>query len=305
MRIKFYSIYCFVLLNVLGQVLSPKIFAREELQIVQTVSQTKKSFVLNKGLAEGIYRGMELLVSNEQVSILCKAIEVNRQFSLWSPVSANVSIPFQKEEIVTINPYAYGNVALNVDKIQFPDLNSIPKIAFVGEHYWSLYYNYTFGLYQTTSDVSAENSGRKTGSQLGLEYIKHFHEEFEWTLGGRFGREVYRLNDGGLDVQTDRYLMTVVFNYLLKQFSSGKGYWSLGLLFGAGLSSTLLDETTSRGPSFLLPEIRLGYNFPFSNGNSLQLEFGIENLINQEKFDDGEEQSNNTVNSKFTVGIRF
>jgi hypothetical protein len=59
-------------------------------------------------------KGQEIIYANENVSILCKAIEVNRNYSLWVPVDRNVNIPFNKEEFVSYNSHAYGNVALDI-----------------------------------------------------------------------------------------------------------------------------------------------------------------------------------------------
>jgi len=74
--------------------------AAEELVIIQTVSVDQKSFVVAKGLKDGISNGQELIFANENVSLVCKAVEVNRDYSYWYPINENMSVPFLREEIV-------------------------------------------------------------------------------------------------------------------------------------------------------------------------------------------------------------
>ena len=44
---------------------------REELMVVQTVSKDRRSFVIAKGVKDGVARGQEIIYANDNVSILC------------------------------------------------------------------------------------------------------------------------------------------------------------------------------------------------------------------------------------------
>lgn len=299
---KFFYLMVFSLLVTIA----PPSHAREELQVVQAVSSSKRSFVLTKGINEGVSLGQEVIVSNENVNIVCRAIEVNRNYSLWEPVDKRVNVPFKRDEIISFNPHSFGNIALNIDNIELPESYKKEFSYFRESDYWSVAYAYTLGLYQTSSEVSRENSTRRKGSQFQGEYHWRFRPEIELAGGLRYDSEVSRIDSGGnVDIESSRILATLSMTYHLFDLSSGNNNWYVTLTGGIGNASTTINEETSKGRAYLIPELRVGYLVPFTRTKALRLEASVENITSAESFDSGGEQNNSIVNSKLSVGLRF
>jgi hypothetical protein len=282
---------------------------KEELLVIQTVSKDRRSFVVSKGVKDGIMKGMEIIFANDNISILCKAREVNRNYSLWTPIDANVSVPFNKEDIVNYNTHAYGNVALDI----VGDANNLtPEIdydqlyrKFRTSNNISAKASFNRALSQTSSDVSNDKNSTRTGYALAIEYNYRFMPEFEMSFGGRLDNEVYRLTNAQLDIPTNRVMATFATTYHLTNFSQTKDNFYLTLAAGIGKSTTTVNEEKSSGTVTLLPEARIGYIMPFSNSVAMIFETSIEALSATEKFGDSAEQTTNITNVKFTIGLRF
>jgi len=282
---------------------------REELIVVQTVSKNQRSFVISKGIKDGVVKGQEIIYANENVSIVCKAIEVSRDYSLWAPLDALVNIPFKKDEIISYNSHNYGNVALNI----VSDVDNITPAVSYDEIYkkfrknnnYSAKLNFSRGLSQSSSDVSADNNSTRNGYGLSFEYNFRIIYEVEMSLGIRLDSEDYRQNAAQLDIPTDRKLLTFALTYHLMSFTENQNNLYLTLAAGFGNSKTIVNDATSSGPVFILPEARLGYIKPLSKNYAAIFEGSVESLNVHEKFVDSAEQVTNILNLKFTVGLRF
>ncbi|MDO9181150.1 MAG: hypothetical protein Q7U04_02015 [Bacteriovorax sp.] len=281
----------------------------EELMVVQTVSTDRRSFVVAKGVKDGIATGQEVIFANENVSILCRAYEVNRNYSLWRPIDKNINIPFNKEDFISYNSHAYGNVALEI----VGDINNLtPEVnydiefrKFRSSNNFSLKASFDQGFSQSSSDVSADNNSKRSGFSYALEYNFRFLPEFEMSFGGRIDNEVYRLTDPQLDIPTTRVMGTIAATYHLMAFSKNKNNFYLTLAAGIGKSTTTVNEETSSGIVTLLPEVRLGHIMPYSKSVAMIFEASIESLSAHEKFSDNTEQVTNILSAKLTLGLRF
>lgn len=281
----------------------------EELMVVQTVSKNRGSFVINKGIKEGVIKGQEVIFANENVSILCKAQEVNRSYSLWIPIDRNITIPFNKEDFVSYNTHAYGNVALDI----VGDINNLtPEVnyeeifkKFRSSNTYSLKGSYEQGLSQSSSDVSADNNSKRTGYNFTLDYNYRFLPEFEMSGGIRYDSEIYRLNTINLDIPTNRIMGTISATYHLTNLSKNKNNFYLSLAAGIGKSTTTVNGSNSTGIVTLLPEARVGYLMPFSPKVAMIFEGAVESLNAHESFKDSAEQVTSILNVKFTLGLRF
>lgn len=282
---------------------------REELMVVQTVSKDRRSFIMAKGVKDGVLRGQEIIYANENVSILCKAVEVNRNYSLWVPVDKNINVPFNKEEIISYNSHAYGNVALDI----VGDINNLtPAVNYDIEYKkfresnnFSLKASLDQGLSQSSSDVSADKNSKRSGYTLSAEYNFRFLSEFEMSAGGRLDNEVYRLSNPQLDIPTTRAMATVAATYHLMSFSKNKNNFYLSLAAGLGKSTTTINSVKSSGAVVLLPEARFGFLVPLSPSLAMIFEASIESISANESFSNGTSQVTNMLNTKFAVGLRF
>jgi hypothetical protein len=284
------------------------IFAREELTVIQTVSTDRRSFVVSKGIKEGVVKGQEVIFANDNVSIVCRAKEVNRDYSLWVPVDRTITVPFKKEDMVSSNSTVYGNVALEVvgDTGLMPAVNFNETFKkFRTQNNFSLKASYNRGLSQSSSSVSEEKNSSRAGYTVSAEYNYRFLPEFEMSAGARIDNEVYRIENPELDIPTSRIMATIAATYHFVNFSNNQNNFYLTLAAGIGRSETTVDEEKSSGIVALLPEARLGYIMPFSKGMALVVEASVESLNSKESFSDGTQQTTNTLTSKFSVGLRF
>lgn len=289
-------------------ILSVSVYAKEELTVIQTVSKDRRSFVVAKGIKDGVIKGQEIIFANDNVSIVCKASEVNRDFSLWVPVDRTINVPFKKEEIVNSNSSVYGNVALEIAS----DGSLVPKEnfnesfkKFRAQNNYSLKGGYNRGLTQSSSSVSDEKNSSRAGYNLSLDYNYRFLPEFEMSVGARMDNEVYRIEQPELDIPTRRIMATIAATYHFVNFSDNKNNFYLTVAAGIGKSDTTVSEEKSSGRVTLLPEARVGYLMPFSKGLAMLFEGSVESLSSSESFADGTDQSTNILNFRATIGIRF
>jgi hypothetical protein len=287
---------------------SAQLFAKEELTVIQTISRNKRSFVIGKGIKDGVIKGQEIIFANDNVSIVGKAIEVNRDFSLWVPVDKNVNVPFSKDEIVTSNSSVYGNIALEI--AGDPGLTSSKKYIeqfkkFRTENNFTLKASYNRGLAQSSSSVDEEKNSNRVGYNFSLEYNYRFMPEFEMSAGIRMDNEVYRIEQPELDIPTSRLLGTIAATYHFVNFSNNERNLYLTIAAGIGRSQTTVDEEVSTGIVTILPEARLGYLLPISKKTAMVFEASIESINSAESFSDGEDQTTNILNMKASIGLRF
>ena len=284
-------------------------FAKEELMVVQTVSKDRRSFVLSKGLKDGIMKGQESVFANENVSIVCKVSLVDRNYSLWVPIDQKVTVPFNKEDIVSANSSVYGDVALDVIsntdlKLKEKEKMQVAEI-FAKSNSFDAKVSYNRGLSQSSTFVSQGKNPVRTGYNYAINFNHRFLPEFELSAGFRVDNEVYRIEEPELDIPTTRKMITAAATYHFLQFSNGKNNLFLSIAAGYGTSSTDVNEDVATGRVTLLPEVRIGYLMPFSKSMKLIVEASVESLSTTETFEDGVEQSTNSINSRISVGIRF
>lgn len=287
---------------------SAQLFAKEELMVIQTISKNKRSFVIGKGIKDGVIRGQEIIFANDNVSIVAKAIEVNRDFSLWIPVDKNVNVPFSKEEIVTSNSSVYGNIALEVagDPSLIASKTYLEQYKkFRTENNFTLKASYNRGLAQSSSSVDETKNSNRVGYNFSLEYNYRFMPEFEMSAGVRMDSEVYRIEQPELDIPTSRLLGTIAATYHFVNFSNNERNLYLTIAAGIGRSQTTVDGEVSTGIVTILPEARLGYLLPLSKKMAMVFEVSVESINSSESFTDGESQTTNILNTKASIGLRF
>jgi hypothetical protein len=284
------------------------LFAKEELTVIQTVSKDRRSFVVAKGIKDGVLKGQEIIFANDNVSIVCKASEVNRDFSLWVPVDRTITVPFNKEDIVSSNSTVYGNVALEIvgDNALTPTINynEVYK-KFRTQNNWTAKASYNKGLNQSSSSVAEEKNSGRAGYTFSVDYNYRFMPEFEMSAGGRLDNDVYRITNPELDIPTQRIIGTISATYHFINFSDNKNNYYLTIAAGIGKSETTVSDVKSTGPVTLLPEARFGFLMPFSKSLAMIFETSVESLSTTEKFPDGTQQTTNILNLKASIGVRF
>jgi len=287
---------------------SPQTYAKEELSIIQTVSSNQRSLIIAKGMKDGVFKGQEIIFANDNVSIVCRAVEVNRDFSLWEPLDKKLNIPFSRNDVVSINSSIYGNVALEVagDPGLVPDISFREKIeAKTPPNTFTLKASLSKGLTQSSSSVVDEKNTGRSGNNFGFDYNYRFKPEFEMSVGLRLDNEIYRISDPQLDIPTVRRVITLAATYHFMNFSKNRNYFYISLATGIGQSVTTIDNVDVRGQSVIVPEARIGYFLKVTNQFAMIFETSMESINTSETFDDGTKQTTNSLAIRGTVGIRF
>ena len=299
---------CLCLLGLMILIPFKTLHAREELIVIQTVSENRRSFVVAKGIKDGVVKGQEIIFANDNVSIVCKASEVNRVYSLWVPVDATITVPFNKEDIVSSNSTVYGSVALDIigDTKLTPvaNLNLLYK-KFRTSNNYTAKVSLNRGLGQSSSEVSDEKNTPRNGYNFVVDYNYRFLPEFEMSFGARVDNESYRIKSPELDIPTSRIMATVAATYHFVNFSDNKNNYYLTIGTGIGRSQTIVNDEVSSGPVTILPEVRVGFMTPFSKSMAMIIEGSVESISTVEIFTDGTEQSTNILNIKASIGVRF
>ncbi len=79
----------------------PTAQAKEMLVQITDIANTQKSFIASIGAKDGVFTGQTALFSNREVSILSRAVEVNRFYSMWIPTTGRRPVVFNRLEMVT------------------------------------------------------------------------------------------------------------------------------------------------------------------------------------------------------------
>lgn len=289
------------------------VFATEELLVVQTVSIDQKSFVIGKGIKDGISEGQELIFANENVSLVCKAIAVNRNFSYWKPVNQNMTVPFLREEIVSANSHVYGSIALDLaadqnkllEKLEAKPENKNEFEDYIKNNHFALRGSVGAGINQSSSSVTADQNPKRFAFDLAFEYDIRSQPEFELGFGLRYDSDIYRLSNPTLDIPTTRVLGIVIATYHFVNWSQNKNNYYVSLLVGAGTSSTIVNQATNSGYATVLPQVRLGYLVPFSNSSAFIFELSVESISAKETLPNSAIQTSTYANAKGTIGFTF
>jgi hypothetical protein len=269
----------------------------------------QKSFVIAKGIKDGISKGQELIFANENVSMVCKAMEVNRNFSYWYPVNESMTVPFLREEIVAINSHIFGSVGLDLVADQLELLKTMEREKQIAKFRLSDHYtargSLGSGITQSASSVSTDQNSKRFAFDLSIERSFRIQPEYEVGLGFRYDNDVYRITDPTLDIPTKRYMALGILTYHFVNWTKDKNNAYVSLVGGLGFSSTTINETVSSGMATILPQVRLGYIMPFSNQSAMIFEGSVESISATESFSDGTKQTSSYWNLKATVGIAF
>src|SRR3989344_1091583 len=89
-----------------------------ELVVVQAVSKSNQTFVTRAGKRKGVFVGKRGTFTSENISIIAKAITVNREFTQWQIESQIADVPFVKGQMVTYYDATEYLWALNPEDVK-------------------------------------------------------------------------------------------------------------------------------------------------------------------------------------------
>lgn len=276
----------------------------EELVIVQTVSSSKASFVVRKGARQGVSVGQKALFSTEKVSILCKAIEVTREYSLWQVSDPKMQVPFTKRQYIVFNT-SLETIWQKIPHLKEELNRRVAQIKIKPVPYWTLRGGSHRGLYTTVSETGSQASTDRQGLQLEVAYNSKLIETVDYAIGLRMDNETSTQESPNLTIPTIRYFLTGELTYNFPNFKNTSNHFYSGAGGGIGISQTTVDESKSAGTCFLGPIFRLGLLTKLSDKYGLMVEGSVESISQNEVFADGSRQTSNMVNARLSVGLRF
>lgn len=284
-------------------------WAKEELVIIQTISTSKKSFVIRKGKSEGVLVNQESLFTSEKFSLAARVVDVTREYSVWQLSDSRAVVPFQKGE--TVN---YTNTIENL-YTEIPMLRYDPKelAAQARERArsdslrpekWLVRGNLSYTLSESITDTAGDLESSRSGINVEAHRLWNFHPKMTVSFGLRYDRENSSISSPNLDIPTTRVLGVGDFVYHFDPLDEAGSHLYMGVGVGIGRSVTQVDDSTSTGLATLLPAARLGYQTQF-NRWSMIVESVVESINATESFIDGPEQKTNMVNAKVAIGVMF
>jgi hypothetical protein len=270
--------------------------ASYKLVIIQTVSKNKRSFVTRQGRKDAITPGLHASFSNERISILAKAKEVTRNYTIWSPVEKNLFISFKKGETL-----AFNRTAEYLSRFKPDESLKIKKDKEKEQTAISFNISLVKGLSQSFSGVSDYNYNRG-----GFQYHGAFHystqDDVYWVYGVTYESEATASQT--LYTTSKRFYFTFNIDYKLinfYEFYNSTLYVSVGV--GIGFTNTSILTSDQVGLALSLPETKFIVEFPFSKKNSFTVNFAFESISLIEVLTDKSKQTTDALNAKIGIGI--
>jgi hypothetical protein len=275
----------------------------EELVIVQAISNTKKSFIIRRGFAEGVRPDQEGMFSNSKFSFVARAIEVNRNYSLWRMLETETTVPFEKDQFVYYNG---SPEKIEVEIVKIEDRKERRRqLFFEPVSFWSLRIAYSTAIQSTISNAESDLDTFRQGSQYEVTYHRNFKSNWEWGIGFRIDQETEQIEDVSLEVPTTRVFAIgeITYNFDEDFGLGGNFYGTIG--GGVGNSSSTVADEIASGSAFVIPNIRVGYQFRNFSKKGFLIEGMVESISATETFPDGTEQEILVNNIKAALGFKF
>jgi hypothetical protein len=270
-----------------------------ELIMIQSISETKKTFITRNGKRQGIIRGMTGTFTAEDISVLAKAVNVTGNFAQWELINKEAILPFEKGKIVTYyaaNEYLWA-LAPESERKKYIK-SEIPH----SKRSWVFKGALTRGLSESVSDAPAATSNR--GGFLGeIYYEKDIYESLAFDVGVRYEREVVAYPGASLVTRRQMLVADIIYYFdFMREYLKAKYFIAGGL--GYGLSNTATVGLTQSGPVAMLPTVRIGMTLPFDETWEFVTDGAFESLQTSEEQEDGNIQTTTQTNFKFGFGLR-
>lgn len=278
---------------------------QENLIVIQTVSNTQKTFVIQRGRSNGITPLQKGLFSTDKVSLVARVLEASRYFSLWEVSDPNAIIPFQKGQFVV-----YNN-SLDPIWTKIPELRETLKRRILVKKkrdrtsYWTVRGSFSTAVSESISETPTGITEKRNGFHTELVRMMPWQKRLDWGVGLRYDTETARIAEPELIIPTTRFYALLDITYSLSPPTDRADFWYTSLVIGLGRSSTTVDDAVSTGTSTILPGVRIGYKTHVGAGYSLLVEGQVEAVNQTEEFRDGTEQQTQLVNLKANIGLRF
>ena len=271
-----------------------------ELIMIQTVSESKRTFITRNGKRQGLQNGHTGTFTSDDVSVLARVVNATGEFTQWELINKDALLPFEKGAIVTYYPATEYLWALAPEYERRKYIKSeIPKnrtsLIFKGA--------LTKGLSESVSGAVSATPDR--GGYLGeIYYEKGLYGGLAFDVGLRYEQEV--ANYEGFSYSTIRRLAIIdlvyYFDAMREYLSGGRFYLSGGL--GYGISATTTTSLSQSGIVALLPVFKGGLTLPFNETWEFMMDSAFESLNSREEQESGTVQTTTQTNFKIGLGLK-
>jgi hypothetical protein len=302
---KFY----FILLCLALTALIDAIEAREELVVIQAVSSTKKTLVLNRGFRDGIGLYSESLFSTQDVSLAARAIEVAHNYSLWELNDKKAIFPFEKEQLVTFNQNM-SNIWSEIPDVkkQFEESQLVQDTLVridAPKHHFGPRISISNTFYESVSETDSERKPQRSGLTVEGFYFLRYSPRIELGFGLRLDQENAVITNPDLTIPSRRIFGLSELTYHFEPIRRSQNNFFVTLGAGIGQSETEVDGSVSTGMATLLPYARSGYLMRRGRRTAFVIEASVEAISTNESFLDTKEQTTNLVNARLGLSLRF
>lgn len=270
-----------------------------ELLMIQTVSNSRKSFVTRSGKRQGITENFTATFTAENVSLIARARTVTSQFTQWEVVNPQATVPFDPGMLVTYHAAEEYVWALSPEKARIKyieDLRPTMKRSLLVKS------AVTRGMNESVSNVEAQSPNRG-GVAMDFIYEKQFSPHFAWDAGLRYESEVVNLAVGALNTQRIMLVGDIIYYFdPVEDFYKARVFVGAGI--GIGQSSTNVQGIVQSGTATLLPAAKLGMALPFNKDWDFVVESAFETLRTEEILEDRTNQSTTQSNLRIGIGLR-
>ncbi|MCK5073651.1 MAG: hypothetical protein KAQ98_09515 [Bacteriovoracaceae bacterium] len=297
----------------------------DELVFVQAISNTRKRFIISRGLEHDISIGQTRAFSNDSVSVMCKVLEVGRDNSLWQVVDGQTAVPFKRGDTVLFHTHLMDimkEVLKEKERRRVEKLVESGRIDSLRDEESGKYIRMTKAVrrpnfiirgamaravYQSVSSTDSSSTSSRQGLHLEGLYTKQFiNRRFDWGIGFRWDRETEEVSSQNIIIPTDRKMVITEFVYNFDKFRQTLNNIYMGVGFGAGQTTSTVDIENKKGIVLAMPYAKFGLLSHLGGEYYLIIETVIESLISKEKFlETGKEQSSSILNGKIAAGLRF
>jgi hypothetical protein len=275
----------------------------ENMVVIQTISTSRQSFVVRKGARHGISKHQRALFSTEQVSLLCKAIEVTHEFTLWEVEDPLASVPFTKDQMVVFST-SLETIWTKVPALRGKLQQFMLTKDIVPPPYFLVRGGMSRGLSESVSDTGASSTIERGGYHFEALYYFNFAKQLDMGFGGRFDQESALIDQSDLSVPTTRLFVIGQLTYRFPELRGTRNYFYLTAGVGYGTSTTTINDATSAGTAYVLPSFHFGL-MTLGEKYGFAVELVGEAVGQQEQFLDGTTQNTNMINAKFSAALRF
>lgn len=280
--------------------LLPKLLWSYELVVIQSVSNSQKTFVTRQGIKDGITEGKEVTFTSNNVALIARAKTVTREYTHWEVQNPEMLMPFKTAQVVTMHDAKEYLWALSPESLR---KKYIKEEVFTPRYSLEGHFSLFRGLSSSVSEATTQTSDERGGMVFAGMLEREMTYDFSWAIGARYSQETINISDASLNV-TQGFLTSEVRYYfpMMRKFYNAR--LGLGLGIGYGLSQTKAPGVTSSGRAAILPMSKMLLKVPIDRRQAFLVETSLENINAIEEFEDGQKQESNSVNLRYGVAYK-